>query len=450
MDLLPALRDLEGDLANWRFNPLCPLIENAVKNIDQSELEAIGKAIEDATAKITEFDEVSDLEGEIGKLFAQMSGPRQDIEPRLGFSPTETSRLYRNIRLLIDGGLRGIAEASLGSANLVFLSLKALETKQLIEQGSRDHTLLAIEEPEAHLHPHLQRSVYRHLFESVEVEGSGETVLSVLLTTHSPHIVSVAPLRSLVLLRDAGDHGTIGYSAAAIFLSDDEVDDLARYLDVTRAEIFSPVASYLWRATQSDFWFPFLLTRKSFDKLGITVCSVAGTNFVPYVKFLGGLGIPFSVITDWDPRDGATPLGCNRALRLATIIEEIRTGKTATKLIAELKALALDDYDKFSSRCEDFGVFTNIHTLEIDLFKENGDFCEAVIETLREGPFGPALGGMDRPVEKKPQELDPQNFSALIDEIGKGRFAQRLAARIGHLNPPVYIADAIKFIADRV
>jgi putative ATP-dependent endonuclease of OLD family len=78
-----------------------------------------------------------------------MSGPRQDIKPCLGFSPTDATRLYRNIRLLIDEGQRGINDASLGSANLVFLSLKALELRRMIEDNQRDHTFLAIEEPEA-------------------------------------------------------------------------------------------------------------------------------------------------------------------------------------------------------------------------------------------------------------------------------------------------------------
>lgn len=62
MDLLQALRDAEGDLAIWRRSPLRPLIEEAFRDIDQSELEEIRESIEEATAKVTEFKQVKELE----------------------------------------------------------------------------------------------------------------------------------------------------------------------------------------------------------------------------------------------------------------------------------------------------------------------------------------------------------------------------------------------------
>src|ERR1700747_1142915 len=85
MDLLPALRDAEGDLASWRRSPLRPLIEQAFGGVARDELQKAADSVEAAAQKITEFDAVKSLEESIGALFKEMSGPRQDVQPRLGF-----------------------------------------------------------------------------------------------------------------------------------------------------------------------------------------------------------------------------------------------------------------------------------------------------------------------------------------------------------------------------
>ena len=54
---------------------------------------------------------------------------------------------------------------------------------------------------------------------------------------------------------------------------------------------------------------------KDLDRLGITVCNVAGAHFGSYVKLAASLGLPFAVITDWDPLDDTKPpLGKVRTL----------------------------------------------------------------------------------------------------------------------------------------
>jgi putative ATP-dependent endonuclease of OLD family len=444
MELLPALRDAEGDLANWRRSPLRPLIEEAFAEIDNKELEAVKDAIEEATEKIASFKNVESLERNIGELFAEMSGPRQDVKPKLGFAPTEISRLSRGIRLLIDEGVRGISEASLGSANLIFLTLKSLHVNRLIEDDTRDHTILAIEEPEAHLHPHLQRSVYRHLFESVK----SDRPMSAVLTTHSPHIASVAPLRSLMLLKESDDDGTKGYSVASLSLDEAEIADLTRYLDVTRAEMLFARGVILVEGDAERFLIPeFAKTADiALDHLGITICSVAGTNFKPYAKFLTALHIPFAIVTDWDPVQGGDPLGWNRTRDLAEVIQTIATGKKPTALLKELDAL--EDPNDFAGRCEKFGIFSGVETLEIDLF--SGKFIKPIIETLREGPFGKDRLALIDEWEADPNKIDKEKYIAMIETIGKGRFAQRLASRVGKIEPPAYIANAIKFVTGRV
>jgi putative ATP-dependent endonuclease of OLD family len=86
-------------------------------------------------------------------------------------------------------------------------------------------------------------------------------------------------------------------STVNLDLDEKEVADLERYLDVTRGELLFARGVVLVEGDAEPFLVPVLgkLNNFDFDDLGITVCSVSGTNFLPYIKFLGstGLDIPY-------------------------------------------------------------------------------------------------------------------------------------------------------------
>ncbi|MGW7282162.1 ATP-dependent nuclease [Streptomyces sp. NPDC054844] len=436
LSVLPALRDAEGDFSRADRSPLVRLLRERppAPDIVASTLDALKQA-RNQLAQDTSMQQAVD---ELTSRLAAMTGPQLPLTPSLDFAGREDD-LIRSVQLLIDSSSRGIQHTSTGTANVVYLAL-LLERLKLRRQASDgEDTLLAVEEPEAHLHPSLQRKVFAHLLHEPN---------RLLLTTHSPHIAAVTPLSSIVLTSSQGDH-TVGSVVPPGVLTDAETADLERYINVTRAEILFARGTVLVEGAADAYLLPALAEAAGFhlDDHGIVVSSVEGTDFAPYATLLGprALRRPHWILTDGDAADGEhrhqREPGLWRARDVARIAREDALHQALDRGIDTITVQKLPERGVRAGRQQvvtaatQVGVYVGDNTLEPDIapllhpemtaaycaFRQRESSRSAFRDALAPFEDGTATGQQrDTLVDK-------------IEAIGKGRYAQRMAAHVASM-----------------
>ncbi len=463
---LGALRDVASDLSSWRKSPLRPLISQI--GLPKSLLESVVTDLKKAAEPVLGHEEIIRLNKEIVDALVDMIGTEYGINPQIDISSTTSEKLLRLFTLLAETG-RTADETSTGLASVLYIILwltRVERQERLFRKGQGQDeptsTIIALEEPESHLHPHLQRLVFRTLFsaERSERQLAPDRLTPIIVTTHSPHITSVAPLNSLVRLYRHNDN-IVAVSAANILPKFDkrEQEALERFLDVTRNEILFAKRVILVEGTAEQFivakFAELLYQRPSsehdprvLDKLGITVCAVQSTNFEPFVRLLSssGFSIPFVVLTDGDPivsEDGEMEyMGISRAIKLAhwvnsSAITDPTTLEKSKDLIDIRAALA------------ESGIFVGEFTLEADLWLA-GAQLEIIAALQRMGASEHLIAMLRTDLERTDLSLF-EKTRKLIQRIeytgGKGRFAQTLAPILKLQHAPKYIVDALRHLS---
>lgn len=499
--VIKALRDVEADLRNSKKSPVKKMLDDY--KISKEVLENIASEYKACGDRVLNLDEINDMTMHINERFSEILG-NHDYDISLQAMEVDPTRVLGSLKMLMAN--RSVADSSLGLDNILYISLilqmlkdktvpsfvsgteyTELVTKENSEildecyisnaggnyvlrkdlneenytalytfmaengHGNNAVTLLAIEEPEAHLHPVYQRLIYKDVI--------NQNGFSILLTTHSTHITSVAPIKSLVHLhQEAGN--TVAHSTASMPMIAGEFLDVERYLDVKRGEIFLGKGVILVEGIAEEYIIPKFaeLIGKPLDEKGIVVCNINCTNFKPYMKMLNSLSIPYAVITDGDfyIENAGDGEDSNRNYHvMEKDVEENDTCgflgmENAIKTFEALNDSVPENIDLalfFSER----GYFIGKYTFEVDMMEctstEGGEraftdtFDQLVDSSRKQNNFKNRLKNQD--YEFCLRRIEDQS-------VGKGRFAQIFSGKCVTENCPNYVKNAIEYIYTKV
>ena len=186
----------------------------------------------------------------------------------------------------------GMGTRSWASMLTVKAFIEATASKHLAE-SELYFPILAAEEPEAHLHPNAQKTLYEQLDKS-----RGQVIIS----THSPFIAAMADIMSVRSLR----RDSTGIVAMKIIqeISSEDRKILAREITSKRGEILFARALILCEGITEEQMIPAffdLCVKKRLFSLGICCVNVGGkNNYSPFIKLACSLGIPTYIVSDND------------------------------------------------------------------------------------------------------------------------------------------------------
>ncbi|MEN4871435.1 ATP-dependent nuclease [Kosakonia cowanii] len=269
-----ALRDVVSELKNNRFNPFQKLLEYVSKGIDNDA--TLSENIRDVNERISSIDEVKKLSDGISLSITNAVGttysPVLNVTSEL---PCELKELVKVLQLkagdsLHEGYVSELSEMSLGGANLIYLALKLYEYEEGISKNLLANFLI-IEEPEAHIHTHIQKSLFSNL-------KNNKT--QVFISTHSTHISSVSNISTTNVLVKNGLE-TISCSPSK-GLEEGKINRIERFLDAIRTDVLFAKNVILIEGDAEEILIPHLVKNTfgvTLDELGISLISVRGTGF---------------------------------------------------------------------------------------------------------------------------------------------------------------------------
>lgn len=320
---LSGLRDSTRDLLTNRGNVLGRVIKRRVeKNESEEVIEGI---MRNANDELLAQSEVSETRDGVNNNLSGIYQSFKDNQIGLQIEQSKTEYIVNAIKPFLPHNRDSLSgegfslwQNSLGQNNLIYIATVLGDIKDQIKENKVPHFALLIEEPEAHLHPQLQLSLYGFLRDSSTSKNS-----QLFITTHSPTLTSKVPLKNLILLdgkafrlnkqfQDRVSEEIIENTVKAKKLTVADFTlkrkQLERYIDVTKSQLlFAKSVLFVEGISEELLITAFAAIKKyRLEDYRIELVNIGGTSFYPFIHLFNSnqpkksIDKPVSILTDND------------------------------------------------------------------------------------------------------------------------------------------------------
>ena len=309
-EVLDALRDAKKQLvANSDYKLLYRILSQNYED-DFSDIKG---TLETLNSHIKSNDKLAKISSDITEYLRMvlLSGPDSDDEINFKFSAPEVNEVLKKLSLVYGRDPISIERNGLGKNNLLYISIILSHlTSKMDDKNELIFRVIGIEEPEAHLHPHLQKHLSNSIKDIGDIKSDGkknEVKMQLLMTSHSTHITTSVSIDDIVIMyqdnNDLNHHYiTSGFGEKA--KDRKHLMYLKKYLDATNSCMFYARRVILVEGISEQILIPALFklhTGKTLESMGVSVINVNGVAFKHFLEVVqNGYFIKCGVITDKD------------------------------------------------------------------------------------------------------------------------------------------------------
>lgn len=341
---------------------------------DEFRMRSIQQKLNELNDEISNLNYVSDSLVSVNQEMEKLSFANSEFEAKFVAGNTDATRLVDNLRLAYLYGESPLTFGGDGRRNqLYFATWISGRSHGQVEQKETVY-IFAIEEPEAHLHPHQQRRLASYLSGSIDEQT--------LISTHSPQIVASARYAEILRMP------AIENSAIRASLNPVSVPvDLRRFgyrMDPITSEVFFADAVLLVEGPSERLFYTALANaiELDLDHLNISIIAVNGVGFLRYVEMCRKLNVPFAMRTDNDifydeKTDISRFAGVLRGVRVVEGLDASGENINRLKVLepelswicSESNRPSINASEEAVRILESYGVFLASVDLETDLVK---------------------------------------------------------------------------------